>query len=96
MGFSISSEGEFNPTHSVKDTWTPENPSASLPRYVWADQLNTKNFDRPSSMFFVPLDYLAIREVTLSYSLPLSLIKKTQNVSFKLECNWSKLRVYYT
>lgn len=71
-----SMQGEFNPTDLVKDTWTPENPNAPLPRYVWADQLNTKNFDRPSSMFFVPSDYLAIREITLSYSLPVSLVKK--------------------
>ncbi|MBP6446687.1 MAG: SusC/RagA family TonB-linked outer membrane protein [Saprospiraceae bacterium] len=86
-----SAQGEFNPTDLVKDTWTPENPSASLPRYVWADQLNTKNFDRPSSMFFVPSDYLAIREVTLSYSLPLSLIKKLKMSALNLSVTGQNL-----
>ena len=54
QGWSLASaQGEFNMTDAVKDTWTPENPNAKYPRYTWADQLNTKNFDRPSSMFWV-------------------------------------------
>ena len=86
-----SAQGEFNPTDLVKDTWTPENPNASLPRYVWADQLNTKNFDRPSSMFYVPSDYLAFREVTLSYSLPVSLIRKLKMSALNLSVTGQNL-----
>jgi TonB-linked SusC/RagA family outer membrane protein len=86
-----SAQGEFNPTDLVKDTWTPENPNASLPRYVWADQLNNKNYDRPSSMFFVPSDYLAIREVTLSYTLPVSLIKKLKMSALNLSVTGQNL-----
>lgn len=73
-----SAQGEFNATDVVKQTWTPDNPNAKYPRYVWADQLNTKNFDRPSSMFFVNSSYLAFREVSLSYSLPLTIISKAR------------------
>lgn len=71
-------QGEFNPTDAVKDTWTADNPNAAFPRYVWADQLNAKNFDRPSSMFWVNSNYLAFREVSLSYSVPVSLLKKAR------------------
>ena len=71
-------QGEFNATDIVKQTWTPDNPNAKYPRYVWADQLNAKNFDRPSSMFFVNSSYLAFREVSLSYSLPKSLLQKAK------------------
>lgn len=71
-------QGEFNMTKDVRNTWTPDNPEAELPRYVWADQLNTKNFDRPSSMFWRKSDYLAFREVTLSYSLPTSLLSRVK------------------
>lgn len=71
-------QGEFNMTTDVRDTWTPDNPDAQFPRYVWADQLNTKNFDRPSSMFWRKSDYLAFREVSLSYSLPSSLLQKVK------------------
>lgn len=71
-------QGEFNPTDDVKDTWTPDNPNAKFPRYVWADQLNAKNFDRPSSMFWVKSNYLSFREVSLSYSIPASLLKRAR------------------
>jgi hypothetical protein len=71
-------QGEFAPTTDVYDTWTVTNPNASLPRYVWADQLNAKNFDRPSSMFWRKSNYLAFREVSLSYSVPSSILKKAK------------------
>ncbi len=71
-----SAQGEFNVTDVVKDTWTPENPNAKYPRYIWADQLNTKNFDRPSDMFFVNSSYLSFREISLSYALPKALISR--------------------
>ena len=77
-------QGEFNATDIVKETWTPENPNAKYPRYIWADQLNTKNFDRPSSMFYVNSSYLAFREVSLSYSLPTALLKKAKISGLRL------------
>lgn len=70
-----SFQGEFNATDVVKDTWTPENPNAKYPRYTWADQLNTKNFDRPSDMFWANSSYLCFRDVSLSYSLPSHILK---------------------
>ena len=73
-----SFQGEFNATQLVKDTWTPENPNAKYPRYTWADQLNAKNFDRPSSMFWVNSSYLAIREISLSYTVPSSLLQRAK------------------
>ncbi|WP_291041971.1 SusC/RagA family TonB-linked outer membrane protein [Dyadobacter sp. 50-39] len=73
-----SAQGEFNVTDLVKDTWTPDNPNAKYPRYTWADQLNAKNFDRPSSMFWVNSSYLAFREVSLSYTVPSALLQKAK------------------
>lgn len=71
-------QGEFNATTLVNDTWTPENPGAKFPRYVWADQLNAKNFDRPSDLFWKKSNYLAFREVTLSYSVPQDWISRAK------------------
>jgi TonB-linked SusC/RagA family outer membrane protein len=65
-----SMQGEFNAGEIVKDTWTKDNPNAKYPRYVWADQLNMKNFDRPNNLFYVNSNYLAFREVSLSYTVP--------------------------
>ncbi|MCF2499048.1 MULTISPECIES: SusC/RagA family TonB-linked outer membrane protein [Dyadobacter] len=73
-----SFQGEFNATEMVKETWTPDNPDAKYPRYTWADQLNSKNFDRPSSMFWVNSSYLAFREVSLSYTVPSSLLQRAK------------------
>lgn len=71
-------QGEFAPTTAVYDTWTPDNPNATYPRYVWADQLNAKNYDRPSSMFWRKSNYLSFREVSLSYSVSPALLKKVK------------------
>ncbi|SKB89262.1 TonB-linked outer membrane protein, SusC/RagA family [Sphingobacterium nematocida] len=73
-----SMQGEFNAGDIVKDTWTAENPNAKYPRYMWADQLNMKNFDRPSDLFWVNSSYLAFREVSLSYSVPKEWISKAR------------------
>ncbi len=73
-----SFQGEFNATEVVKNTWTPENPGAEFPRYTWADQLNSKNFDRPSDMFWVNSGYIAFREVSLSYSIPTKLLQRAK------------------
>lgn len=79
-----SFQGEFNATTNVRDTWTPENPDAKYPRYTWADQLNTKNYDRPSNMFWVNSSYISFREVTLSYNVPANLIKKARILGLRL------------
>ncbi|OJU29009.1 MAG: SusC/RagA family TonB-linked outer membrane protein [Sphingobacteriales bacterium 41-5] len=86
-----SFQGEFNATSIVKDTWTPENPNAPYPRYTWADQLNTKNFDRPSNMFWVNSGYLAFREVTLSYSVPRSILSRLKMNALRLSVTGQNL-----
>lgn len=69
-------QGTYNSTTDVFDTWTPENPNAKYPRYVWADQLGAANFNRTSSIFASKGDYLAFRELSLSYDLPQAFLKK--------------------
>lgn len=69
-------QGTYNTTTDVFNTWTPENPNAKFPRYVWADQLGTGNLNRTSTLFAYKGDYLAFREISLSYSLPQTIAKK--------------------
>ncbi len=68
-------QGTYNMTTDVRKTWTPENPNAKYPIYVWADQLGKGNY-RNSTLFTYKGDYLSLRQVSLSYSLPKSLINK--------------------
>lgn len=74
--FLSNAQGTFNTTKDVLDTWSPENPNAKYPTYYWADQLFKNNTFRTSSMFYNKADYLAFREISLSYSLPTDLLSK--------------------
>lgn len=68
--------GYYNTVDKTKETWTPENPGAKYPTYTWADQLEKRNYARPSSMFVYNGNYLAFREISLTYSIPKNLLSK--------------------
>ncbi len=70
-------QGTYNMTTDVENTWTPQNPNATLPSYMWADQLGKGNF-RNSTLFTYKGDYLSFRQLSLSYSLPRKLINKAK------------------
>ena len=76
--FLGAGQGAFNTTKEVFDTWTPENPNAKYPTFYRADQLVKNNYFRTSSMFYNKADYLAFREISLSYSLPSDLLAKAK------------------
>lgn len=63
-------QGTYNTIDLVFDTWSPENMGGKYPIYGWSDQLGKRNYARSTSMFIYNGDYLAIRELSLSYSLP--------------------------
>ena len=65
-------QGTFNTVKQVKDTWTPDNPTAKYPKYYWADQLGK----RSSTMFIYEGSYLAFREVALSYNFEKDIVSK--------------------
>ncbi|MGL4780976.1 MAG: SusC/RagA family TonB-linked outer membrane protein [Bacteroidales bacterium] len=69
-------QGTYNTTTAVFDTWSEERPDAQYPRYVYADQLMNGNYNRQSTMFAHKGNYLAIRELSLTYSLPQLWAKK--------------------
>lgn len=68
-------QGSQNGPVDVKNTWHPENPNGTLPRYYWANY--GRNYFQDAgggttsfANFYEKGDYLAIREVTLSYQVP--------------------------
>lgn len=79
-------QGAFNLITEVKNMWREDNRDTDLPAFYYADQLAKKNItrsnnagvsrDNNSSRFYEKADYLALREVTLSYNLPKAWIKK--------------------
>ena len=66
-------QGNLNQDALVLDSWTPENTDTDVPRFVFVDA--QRNIFRGSesfvnSRFWEKGDYLALREITLSYDLP--------------------------
>ncbi len=70
-------QGTFNTISLVKDTWSEDNPDGIYPVYGWADFLGKRNYDRISNINCYRGDYLAFREISLSWSLPKKLLHKT-------------------
>src|SRR5699024_1454587 len=66
-------QGNLTPDKMVLKSWTPENKDTDDRRFVFVDEQN--NIFRGSesvvnSRFWEKGDYLALREITLSYDLP--------------------------
>ena len=73
--------------------WSETNIDSDLPVFTYADQLNKRNItrenngvtilDNNSSRFYEKGDYLSLREITLTYTLPQNVISKIgmQNAS---------------
>ncbi len=92
--------GTLNMPAWLKDSWSPENPDADLPKFYYGDlpKLNIKRsalhnatLDNHSSLFYEKGDYLAFREVTVSYSFPRSLINKIKITDLRLNVTGQNL-----
>ncbi len=69
-------QGNMAFNDAVRDTWTPDNPAAKYPRVCWASQFGTDNYIRTNSFFTQSGNYLACRELSLSYTLPKFICQK--------------------
>lgn len=77
-------QGSFNIISTVKDTWSETNRDADLPKFYYADQLAKNNMSLSNragygthsnnSRLYEKGNYMACREMTLSYSLPRHII----------------------
>ncbi|HCU45972.1 MAG TPA: SusC/RagA family TonB-linked outer membrane protein, partial [Sphingobacterium sp.] len=86
-------QGTFNYLELQKQAWSPTNTETDIPKVYFADQVvgSKQNYTRgnngnPSlnsnnSRFYEKGDYLALREITLSYDLPKWLYSKTHILS---------------
>lgn len=92
--FLANAQGTFNTTSDVLDTWTPSNPNAKYPTYYWADQLYKNNIFRESSMFYKKGDYLALREVNLTYKLPVKWASKLKSEGINLSVSGQNLTYF--
>ncbi len=92
--FLSNAQGTFNTTDEVFDTYTPQNTNATFPTYYWADQLYKNNTFRESSMFYKKGDYLALREVNITYSLPSKWANKIKSQNINLSVSGQNLTYF--
>ncbi|MBP7345805.1 MAG: SusC/RagA family TonB-linked outer membrane protein [Sediminibacterium sp.] len=73
-------QGSQNSTTDVLKTWSPTNPTGTMPRYYWANQGRNYATDasgnNPAANLWEKGDYVMLRELTLAYDLPTSIISR--------------------
>lgn len=69
-------QGTYSFPTQIHDTWTEDNPNAKYPRYVWASVFGTDSWIRTSDILAQSGAYLACRELSLSYQLPLDICRR--------------------
>ena len=88
-------QGTFNYFDLQESAWSPTNRNSDIPKVYYADQvaapLGKKNYTRSNnagsvlnsnnSRFYEKGDYVALRELTLSYDLPKNILSKTKILS---------------
>jgi TonB-linked SusC/RagA family outer membrane protein len=94
-------QGSQNGPVDIKNTWTPENPDAPLPRYYrnnYGRNYFLQGTSDAAANFWQKGDYLALREVSVSYSLAPKLLSGMLNnriKSARFFCSGNDL-VYFT
>ena len=74
-------QGSQNGPVDVTKTWSPDNTSGTLPRYYWANYGRNYFTDAGGGTtapanYWQKGDYLAMREVTLSYEMPAKMLSR--------------------
>ncbi|MCW9708819.1 SusC/RagA family TonB-linked outer membrane protein [Fodinibius salsisoli] len=74
--FNGQFQGDINISKEVvNQSWLSDRRQTDVPRYYWADQLAQNNLFRGNTRYYEKGDYLALREITLSYTLPTRWVK---------------------
>lgn len=93
--FNGQFQGDIGILQETTRSWQNQGDITDFPRFMWADQLAQNNSFRGSSFFHERGDYLAIREVTLSYNLPKSLLRPFNIPAVRMNVTGSNL-YYFT
>src|SRR6218665_1804273 len=83
---SIGSGDVQRPTAVFMNRWTPDNPSADFPK-AWFKNDKNDPASNPSSFWVKDASYLRMKNLTLGYTLPKSLLNRL---------NLTKVRLYYS
>lgn len=95
--------GNTNSTTDILKSWLHQGDKTNVPRYYWADQVAQANYwrgdprggDQGSSVNFEKGDYLAVREITLSYDVSANWYKSIGIQGLRFYATGSNLK-YFT
>ncbi|MEJ7830739.1 MAG: SusC/RagA family TonB-linked outer membrane protein, partial [Segetibacter sp.] len=81
--------GQAGLSTDVLRSWQKEGDITDIPKFYWADQQAQNNLFRGNSYYYQLGDFLALRELTLGYTLPAKLLNslKLNNARFTLSGN---------
>ncbi|MDN3672924.1 TonB-dependent receptor [Flavobacterium branchiarum] len=102
-------QGNYGLLAESGQSWQKEGDITDVPRYRWADQTNQNNLFRSeaggaayntnmfqgNSRYYESGDYLCLREITVSYNLPKTLVEKARLTSVRVYLTGSNL-YYFT
>ncbi|TDE31295.1 TonB-dependent receptor [Flavobacterium ranwuense] len=102
-------QGNYGLLAESLQSWQKEGDITDVPRYRWADQTNQNNLFRSeasgaayntnmfqgNSRYYESGDYLCIREITFSYTLPKSMVEKARLSNVRVYVTGSNLH-YFT
>ena len=73
------------------DSWTPENPNASCPKFV---PNNSSNSNQVSSRYLHDADFIKLKNISLSYNLPSQLTRKIMLNNVRIFVSADNLKVW--
>lgn len=85
--------GDSSPSKQFwEQSWKEQGQVTDVPRYVYLD--TKSNITRGNSTYYTKSDYLALREVTLSYTIPVKLMQKIKMSSLRLNLTGNNLHYF--
>lgn len=73
------------------DSWTPENPNASNPKFI---PNSSSNSNQMSSRYLHDADFIKLKNISLSYNLPKNLVKKAFLENVRIFISADNLKVW--
>jgi TonB-linked SusC/RagA family outer membrane protein len=73
------------PDYLFAKRWTPNHKDASFPRAYGTNDIYNGNTSKPSDFWLYPTNFIALKDLRISYTLPVRLVKKLEKLQIYVE-----------
>lgn len=92
-GFDTNSAGDISMSKNIVDKgWKKQGDITNVPQYMWLDP--KANILRGSSTYYLKGDFLAVREVTLGYTVPAKIMQKVKLNGLRINITGNNLHYF--